>query len=134
MANSGEARIYHAASDDDDNDNDDDEYNERKFTRISEWRPSELTQAYTPHFFKLLTKKVFMYEDVGGKFVQKTVQLPHVGVAREYFQGNQADFFKDRCVVLPLTSWQEVDSEGHVVRNAVTKESKALEDCVAFAT
>lgn len=115
---SGEARVY----------------TNSVFRRISKWKPSpELAQPYSPHFFKTIAKKVFIYVAVNGKLVQKSLHLPHVGIAREYFQKNQADFFKDRCVVLPIKSWQEVNVNGHVVRNVVSKQ-KFNRDCVAFRT
>ncbi len=116
VVNTGEARIYA----------------DGKFTRISEYYPDGLAQKFSPHFFKGIYIPTVKYEAEGGKLVPEKVDSHYSGVARETYQTNQRRFINNKCIILPLRSWQIVKS--NVVIGNAYRGRDNLHDCVAFET
>jgi len=106
-------------------------YNDGKFTPISQWNPEGLTQRFSPTFFKPLLLRTAKYHNNG----QKTyVNTGSSGIARETYQGNQAEVIKksNQCVVVPFKHWQTLDGK-YVGENSVV-DAKNYRDCVSFTT
>lgn len=53
------------------------------------------------------------------------------GVGHEDLKPLQAEIIHDKCIALPITSYQEIDAAGNVVRN-VEDETAPLTNCIAF--
>lgn len=83
--------------------------------RISKWRPKGLSKKFSKKYFKLVN---ILY--LGGK----------QGIGRIESMANQEDFLDDKCVQLPITSYDILD-KGKVFRTVSTTDAK---DCVSFTT
>lgn len=83
---------------------------------ISKWRPAGLSPKFSKRYFKLIN---ILY--LGGL----------QGIGRIQPKGNQEDFLDDKCVVLPITTYDIVDGSGKVFR---TISSTGPKDCVAVKT
>lgn len=78
-------------------------------TLISKWRPAGLSPKFSKGYFK-----VFKIPFLGGK----------QSVGRLALKGNQERFFDDKRVVLPITSYDIVDSSGSVSEPARAQARK----------
>eukprot|EP00179_Madagascaria_erythrocladioides_P005262 CAMPEP_0198312602 /NCGR_PEP_ID=MMETSP1450-20131203/3906_1 /TAXON_ID=753684 ORGANISM="Madagascaria erythrocladiodes, Strain CCMP3234" /NCGR_SAMPLE_ID=MMETSP1450 /ASSEMBLY_ACC=CAM_ASM_001115 /LENGTH=517 /DNA_ID=CAMNT_0044015553 /DNA_START=128 /DNA_END=1681 /DNA_ORIENTATION=- len=85
-------------------------------TLISEWSPANLSQPFSPSFFK----SVSVESEDGEKS----------GIAHEYPQGNQVEYLGGQCIVVPLTAYQELDENGLVINNFAG--SDPFKECVSF--
>eukprot|EP00177_Eucheuma_denticulatum_P006229 GFKZ01011360.1.p1 GENE.GFKZ01011360.1~~GFKZ01011360.1.p1 ORF type:complete len:331 (+),score=16.72 GFKZ01011360.1:321-1313(+) len=59
--------------------------------------------------------------------------LPWSGIARETARGNQWEFMHDRCMIMPITTYEEIDPETELVQRRVHTDGSG-NNCVAFRT
>lgn len=75
-------------------------------------------------------KKVRMIEKWERRSIKSWRATGKSGVGHQAFNGNQLGYVRNRCYVLPITSYQRVNKQGKHVRNIHTSEGR---DCVAFS-
>lgn len=85
-------------------------------TPISKYRPRRLSKRFPKNYFRL-----YPLPRLGGL----------KGLGRRKTQGNQNDFLEDLCVVLPITQYDLLNTDGTVGETVTTSRKKS---CVSFLT
>lgn len=85
---------------------------------ISKWSPPGLRTPFAPRFFG----------------VGNIPLLPWSGVSRAVTENLQWDFLHDRCVVLPVTGFEIIDSDTQRFLRSERVDTSDSANCVAFRT
>lgn len=83
---------------------------------INRWRPAGLSPRFPRNYFQLYN--ILFLQGLQGP-------------GRRASRGNQEDFLDDICVVLPITAYDILNTDGSIARSISSTKAK---DCISFRT
>ena len=91
------------------------------FIRISEWGPRGLTDKFSRTFFKSMD----IWTPRANAF--------YSGLGREKPTNNQLDILQNRCIIVPIRRYEELNRYGHRI-HYFSPSGMPLRDCISFTS